>query len=205
MVNIEVTYFFLQNCISTSHPFLNSLLQHTNTNPPDHYVYVNEYLWQIVEGDSPLATMTSIIDLQGLKISVMRQSDVTSFIKIFVTTMDKHYPQRAHKTLVINVPRWFNVLYKLVSPLLRESTKSRIEIYGSGKRQDKALYACLGQQAESILPASFFGKNKKKASQYTAENSIGNENDEDEDDIPTPDEHIASDLERELREFVSDN
>jgi hypothetical protein len=128
----------------------------------EHYIYVNEYLWQILEGKNALATMTSIIDLQGLNFKYLRQGDIVNFMKEFVKTMDHHYPQRANKTLIINAPKWFNILYKIVSPILRESTKAKIEIHTRGKRQDKVLKALLGNNnnAEKLLPASFFTKKK---------------------------------------------
>lgn len=128
----------------------------------EHYIYVNEYLWQILEGNNALATMTSILDLHGLNFKYLRQGDIVNFMKVFVKTMDHHYPQRANKTLIINAPKWFNMLYKIVSPLLRESTKAKIEIYTRGKRQDKVLKELLGNsaKAEKLLPASFFTKTK---------------------------------------------
>jgi hypothetical protein len=123
---------------------------------------VNEYLWQILESKNALATMTSIIDMQGLNLKYLRQGDIVNFMKEFVKTMDHHYPQRANKTLIINAPKWFNILYKIVSPLLRESTKAKIEIHARGKRQDKVLKALLGNNnnAEKLFPASFFSKKK---------------------------------------------
>ena len=106
--------------------------------------------------------MTSIIDLQGLNFKYLRQGEIVNFMKEFVKTMDHHYPQRANKTLIINAPKWFNLLYKIVSPLLRESTKAKIEIHTRGKRQDKELKALLGNNnnSEKLLPASFFTKKK---------------------------------------------
>ena len=45
--------------------------------------------------------------------------------------------------LLINSPKWFGTVYKLVSPLLREETKSKIFIYSKGKKQDEALKTLL--------------------------------------------------------------
>jgi hypothetical protein len=150
-----------------------------------HYVYVNEYLWQIAESDKPLGTMTSIIDLTGLNLSIMRKTELIGFVKKFVSTMDSHYPQRAHKTLILNAPKWFNALYNMLSPLLRESTKAKIEIHSRGKAQDKAIVAHLGKEASGMLPASFFSSYKPKDRANEKEN------------VP------ESDLEQELRNYVS--
>jgi len=183
-------------------------------------VYVNEYLWQIIEAEEPLATMTSIIDLQGLHFSLMRQSDLVAFLKVFVKTMDMHYPQRANKTLVINAPKWFNVMYKLVSPLLRESTKAKIEIHGNGKRQDKALKARLGsEEAEKLLPKSFWNQHHKKKHHHhhhkhhhhhhhhRESHDKHDEGENQEEDVGEVDldYHPTSEYEEGLREFVSGN
>jgi hypothetical protein len=53
--------------------------------------------------------------------------------------MDAHFPQRSHRTFLINAPKWFGALYKLCSPLLRESTKEKIQILSKGKEQDEVL------------------------------------------------------------------
>lgn len=153
---------------------------------PDHYVYVNEYLWQIVEADRPLATMTSIIDLYGLNLSVLRQADILSFLKVFVKTMDSHFPQRAHMTLLVNAPKWFNMLYKLLSPLLRESTKEKIHIYSNGIEQDEALKQQLDNDCVASLPRTFWST------------STTNTSDDDDDEVI-----ILSQLETDLQSFVS--
>jgi len=61
-----------------------------------------------------------------------------------VKTMSDNYPQRSFRTLIINAPSWFETLYKLVKPLLRESTKRKISIAKKGPKQDAALIEILG-------------------------------------------------------------
>lgn len=136
--------------------------------------------------------MIGIIDLHGLNFKVMRQSEMISFGKIFVSTMDSHYPQRAHKTLVVNAPKWFHVLYKIISPLLRETTKDKIEIYTRGKKQDTMLKQRLGDKAEKLLPKSFFSKKGRKRKR----------DGDDEEDILEDDAFVNSELEDELRNFT---
>ena len=107
-----------------------------------HYIYVNEYLWQILEPRAD-ETMTSIIDLSGINLSVLRKPELLNIVQTFCSTMDAHFPQRSHKTLLINAPKWFGAIYKLISPLLRETTKQKIFIYSKGKKQDEALQSLL--------------------------------------------------------------
>jgi hypothetical protein len=156
-----------------------------------HYVYVNEYLWQILEAEDPFGEMTSVIDMTGIKIAILRRKDIVAFVKKLVATMDAHYPQRAHKTLVLNAPTWFNVLFKLLSPLMRESTKKKIEIHSRGRKQDEALKKYLGEKATDVLPADMWS-----TSQTDGEDNVESANTEAE-------KFLQSDLEQELRSFVS--
>jgi hypothetical protein len=103
-----------------------------------HYIYVMEYLWQILEPQTD-ATMTSIMDLTGISLSVLGKPEILNVLRMFCSTMDAHFPQRGHRMLLINAPRWFGSMYKLLSPLLRETTKERIMILSKGKKQDEAL------------------------------------------------------------------
>jgi len=103
-----------------------------------HYIYVMEYLWRIVD-PTPGGTMTSIIDLTEMNISILRKREQLRIGSLFLSTMDAHFPQRSHRTFLINAPKWFGALYKLCSPLLRESTKEKIQILSKGKEQDEVL------------------------------------------------------------------
>ena len=103
-----------------------------------HYVFEMEYLWKILE-PSTNATMTSVIDLQGLNLSVLAKPDLLHVVQLFCSTMDAHFPLRSHRTLLINSPKWFGAIYKIISPLLRESTKQKITILSRGRKQDETL------------------------------------------------------------------
>ncbi|KAL7571451.1 hypothetical protein ACA910_019207 [Epithemia clementina (nom. ined.)] len=122
-----------------------------------HYVYVNEYLWQILEYDKPLGTMTSIMDLTGLQFSMLSRRDMLSLLQLFVSTMDAHFPQRAHKTLILNAPTWVGLLYRLCTPWLRESTMAKIELHSVGPGQDAALLQYLNtDETRNSLPSVFW-------------------------------------------------
>jgi hypothetical protein len=110
----------------------------------NHYVFEMEYLWQILEPKAD-KTMTSIIDLTGLNFSVLTKRELIHVVQMFCRTMDAHFPQRSHKTLLINSPSWFGAIYKLISPLLRESTKQKIKILSTGKKQDEELRTLLSE------------------------------------------------------------
>jgi hypothetical protein len=157
-----------------------------------HYVYVNEYLWQILEAEDPFGEMTSVIDMTGIKIAILRRKDIVAFVKKLVGTMDSHYPQRAHKTLVLNAPKWFNVLFKILSPLMRESTKKKIEIHSKGRNQDEALKKYLGEKATDVLPADMWSTSETDGEEDKLESAA-----------VEAEKFLQSELEQELRSFVS--
>lgn len=119
--------------------------------------------------DDPNALMISIIDLQGINLSILRKPELLNFVKTFVAMIDAHYPTRAYKTYMINAPQWFSTLYKAISPILRETTKEKIVLYSAGDKQDQALREALGeemanlvQQALRMVPTKGKKKSKKK-------------------------------------------
>jgi CRAL/TRIO domain len=143
-----------------------------------HYVYILEYCWNVIE-PIPDQTMTSVIDLGGLNLRSVRE--MFHFVHEFVNMMSLHYPQRSYKTLLVNSPRWFGATYRLIAPILRESTRNKIQILSGGKAQREALEKYLGDLAPKEL--------------------IDENNDVDAEDATGP----SSPMEHELRAFVSAN
>lgn len=108
-----------------------------------HYIFVMEYCWNMIE-PRPDQTMTSILDLQN--VSLQKSRELIGFVKRYANAMETHYPERSHMTLIINAPRWFGTIYRLISPFLRESTKERTNIFSKGKKQEKALREIFGDE-----------------------------------------------------------
>ena len=129
-----------------------------------HYIYVIEYCWNIFEPGPPEGVMTNVLDMKGLSFRNMKNQEYIGFGKRFVNMMSSNYPGRSYKTLVINAPKWFHVLYKVFKPLLRESTRQKIVILKAGEQQDTALKFYLGD----ALPRDLIS-NSKDATQETHE------------------------------------
>jgi hypothetical protein len=178
-----------------------------------HYVYVNEYLWQILEASEPQGTMISLLDLTGLDFGVLKKRELIGFVKKFVATMDAHFPQRSHKTLILSAPKWFNALYKIFSPLLRETTKAKIEILSRGKKQDDALRRALGDKLAELLPPSVWSRKHDKAKKGEGHHDDGDDEHHHHQKKHRHRHHHREDfhnevipeteLEKELRAFVS--
>lgn len=111
-----------------------------------HCIYVLEYCWNVLE-PRPDQTMISVIDLNGLSFSKTKK--LWKFVQQFAMMLSHNYPQRSYKTLVINAPSWFGALYRVISPLLRESTRNKISLLAKGGRQSKILREILGDEYAS--------------------------------------------------------
>jgi hypothetical protein len=124
------------------------------------------------------------MDLKGVRMKTIRDGHIRGFLRKFVSTMSENYPNRSHKTLVINAPAWINTAYTLVKPLLRSSTREKITILNGGEEQDQMLIDILGADHvprellndPSLLPSN----NNHKGG-----------------------DHVSSDIEIQMRELVS--
>ena len=161
--------------------------KHNNITGDDllfHYVYLVEYCWNILEPGPPDGVMTTVMDLKNVRLKTFRDAEIRNFLIKFVKTMSDHYPQRSHKTLIINAPSWVNMAYRVVKPILRESTKKKITLYSGGPAQDKALIDILGKD---IVPRELLTR------------PLPNDNSEHDDES----RHDSSKVETEIRLFVS--
>mmetsp|Transcript_29789 Transcript_29789/g.43359 ORF Transcript_29789/g.43359 Transcript_29789/m.43359 type:complete len:417 (+) Transcript_29789:141-1391(+) len=116
-----------------------------------HYVYIVEYCWNLIEPGPPDGIMTNVIDMSGMTLKMIRGKTTMKFAKKLTGIMSANYPSRSFKTLIINAPHWFSTLYKMMSPLLRESTKAKIQIHCGGEKQDAALCKVLGDSVPAEL------------------------------------------------------
>lgn len=165
-----------------------------NTDLLMHYVYVLEYCWNILDPQKPddqeTRTMTSILDLTGLDLSILRHRELLGFVKQFVQMTSLHYPQRSYKTLVLNAPTWFGMLYKLIRPLLRESTRAKVSILSQGQTQVDTLREILGDDCLQYLPSDLLETEKKNTSKHSTSSGDGKRY-----ELPT------SPMEQEMRDF----
>jgi len=115
-----------------------------------HYVFVLEYCWNILE-PGPNGVMTSVVDMTGVSLRKCFAGEMREFIQKSIGVISENYPQRSHRTLVVNAPGWFGKLFKIIKPLLRESTRQKIAIFNAGAEQDKALAEYLGDSMPAEL------------------------------------------------------
>jgi len=151
-----------------------------------YYIYMIEYCWNILE-PAPDAVMTTIMDLKGLRMKTFRDGNIRKFLRKFVAAMSDNYPNRSHKTMVINAPAWINAAYNLVKPLMRSSTREKISISNGGEKQDSLLIEILGADhvpRELLNDPSSIPSNE-------------------DDNSKSETGHVLSEIEKEMRELVS--
>lgn len=151
-----------------------------------HYIYIIEYCWNILDPE-PFGVMTTVMDLKGVRLKTFRDGNIRGFLRKFVAAMSENYPNRSHKTLIINAPAWINAAYNLVKPLLRSSTREKISIMNGGKKQDALMVEILG--AEHV-PRELLN-----------DPSILDDDDDDDEHIESGHVHVLSEIELDMREL----
>merc|ERR1712224_851190 len=67
----------------------------------------------------------------------------------------QHYPERAGHVIVINVPRWFAMIWKVVKPMVDEVTLKKISIV----RGKNAVFSALAEKIPiENIPPEYGGK-----------------------------------------------
>jgi hypothetical protein len=71
-----------------------------------HYFFVTEFEWQVLEPRDDGKAIT-VIDVQGMKLADFA-GEVVDFVRKTATLTGQHYPERAGKLIIVNVPSWFS-------------------------------------------------------------------------------------------------
>jgi len=82
------------------------------------------------KGVEKLEGMVIIQDMGGLGWKHM-ESRIINFLTQEIPSGEAHYPELLKSLYVVNAPRIFPALYKLLTPFIDEATRSKIHIHGS--------------------------------------------------------------------------
>jgi len=113
-----------------------------------HYAMVTEFQWQFIEKND-FARGITVLDLDGMRMMDFA-GEVIEYVKMCSTFTGQHYPERAGHVIVVNVPRWFAMIWKVVKPMVDEVTLKKISIV----RGREAVFAALAEKipVENIPP-----------------------------------------------------
>ncbi len=117
-----------------------------------HYVWQMEYLWTKIS-PSYDGRVTIILDMKGVHVGDIK-GEVSNFIRATVSMLERHYPARSDCIFILNVPWWFDMIWKLVKPLLSAGTRKKIFPREKSRVRDALLEAV----DEDQLPQEYGGR-----------------------------------------------
>ncbi|KAF0720249.1 Aste57867_436 [Aphanomyces stellatus] len=116
-----------------------------------HYMFITEFLWKVLEPSDSGRSIT-VLDVENFGFYDLT-GDVTSFIRQAMAFAAAHYPERSAQIIVINVPGWFYMTWRAMSPMIDPVTKAKIRICNSSTSRDELLAAIDLDQ----LPSNYGG------------------------------------------------
>jgi hypothetical protein len=117
-----------------------------------HYTMITEFQWQFLER-SDSSTSIFVIDLEGIKMSDF-VGETVDFVKRASILSAQHYPERAGYVFIVNVPRWFKLIWRVIRPIVDRSTLEKIYIL---RGRDEILHNLLQRVPLENIPPEYGG------------------------------------------------
>lgn len=90
----------------------------------DHIVLQQEFLWRVLQPRDEDRVLL-VMDLKGVSFADVT-GEVLGFAKAAVGLTSTHYPARSFRTLIVNTPSWFSIVFRILRPILNEDTRRKI-------------------------------------------------------------------------------
>lgn len=91
-----------------------------------HYTMITEFQWQLLAPDD-FMTSIFVIDLVDIRLKDF-VGETVKFVKMASKLSAAHYPERAGVVFVVNVPKWFQIIWRVVRPIVDDATLKKIYI-----------------------------------------------------------------------------
>lgn len=91
-----------------------------------HYMYITEYLWRVIEPSDSGRSLT-VLDVSGIGMYDLG-GEVLDFIKRASAFTGAHYPERSAHIFIINIPGWFNMIWRMVKPMIDPVTREKVHM-----------------------------------------------------------------------------
>ena len=92
-----------------------------------YYFYIFEFAYSHLEPADPGGRLVNVYDLSNLTFSALMGKG-TDFAKKMMKACNLHYPERADKVFILNAPRFFTYLWKIISVFVDARTQAKINI-----------------------------------------------------------------------------
>ncbi|CAI5739952.1 unnamed protein product [Hyaloperonospora brassicae] len=120
-----------------------------------HHVRMMEFMWKVLDPRPfPEGNMLKVYDIKGISMADL-STDVVNYTKKWGEVVATYNPERVYQVFLINPPSWFNLIWKLVSPLVNPKTRERIHVLRGQKDITKALLEFV---APENLPKEYGGE-----------------------------------------------
>ncbi|ETW08670.1 hypothetical protein, variant [Aphanomyces invadans] len=104
-----------------------------------HTAFIMEYQWKVLDPRPyPDGQMLRIIDLKGISMDAM-SSEVFVFVKKLGFIVGHYNAERIYKVIIVNPPAWFNMIWKVVAPLINPKTRDKTIVVRGAAEITKAL------------------------------------------------------------------
>ncbi|MES1909549.1 MAG: hypothetical protein MHM6MM_002267 [Cercozoa sp. M6MM] len=103
-----------------------------------HMAFKGTLVQELSRETGRMVKLVKIMDLSGWSMKHVSKAAI-DYLRHVLHTTQTAYPEMLHKCIIINAPMFFNVVWKLVAPMLNSRTQSRITVCGSNYQE--ALHA----------------------------------------------------------------
>lgn len=121
-----------------------------------HYLLVTDFCWTVLERSQhgPQSQSIYVLDLEGIKLKDF-VGDVVKFVKEAASLTAQHYPERSGGIFVINAPVFFDIIWKVIKPIVDPSTLEKVKVI---RGKDKILAALRERIPLNQIPPEYGGR-----------------------------------------------
>lgn len=106
----------------------------------DHLLFTNLYAFKFMDNRPlPHGKTIKILDLDGLTMSHLKTPGF-KFITRAGAEIATMFPQRLHKCFVVNVPGWWSMAWRLISPMIPEKVRKQMHLFGKNVRNIPSIH-----------------------------------------------------------------
>lgn len=134
-----------------------------------YYNMLTEFQWQMLSRDDSM-TSIFIVDLEGITLGDF-VGEAVDLVKKAAKVSAEHYPERAGLVFIVNVPKWFKLIWKVVLPLVPESTVKKIFVL---RGRDEIVSNLSQHIPMENIPAEYGGASPIPLGQSLEENLLAN-------------------------------
>jgi hypothetical protein len=95
----------------------------------NHMVFIQEHLWNVIDPRPyPMGSQLKILDIRGISMSDIG-GETFAYWKKLGQTIALYNPERLDQVFILNPPSWFQIIWKLVSPMINPKTRERVSAF----------------------------------------------------------------------------